>query len=42
MKHDTTTFHTARVLAHPPAGAYAAFADADQLAAWWGPQGFRN
>jgi len=42
MKHDTATFHTARVLAHPPARVYAAFADADQLAAWWGPQGFRN
>lgn len=42
MKHDTTSFHTARVLAHPPARVYAAFADADQLAAWWGPQGFRN
>ena len=42
MTHDPATFHTTRVLAHPPARVYAAFADAGQLAAWWGPQGFRN
>jgi uncharacterized cupin superfamily protein/uncharacterized protein YndB with AHSA1/START domain len=42
MKHDPATFHTSRVLAAPPARVYAAFADARQLATWWGPAGFRN
>ena len=42
MADDSASFHTTRVLAHPPARVYAAFADAGQLAIWWGPQGFRN
>jgi uncharacterized protein YndB with AHSA1/START domain len=35
-------FRTRRVLAHPPAAVYAAFAEADRLARWWGPRGFTN
>jgi uncharacterized protein YndB with AHSA1/START domain len=35
-------FRTERVLGHAPAAVYAAFADADRLARWWGPRGFTN
>lgn len=42
MNVDPATFHTSRALAALPARVYAAFADAHQLAAWWGPAGFRN
>jgi uncharacterized protein YndB with AHSA1/START domain len=35
-------FTTQRVFPHPPAAVYAAFADADVLARWWGPKGFTN
>jgi uncharacterized protein YndB with AHSA1/START domain len=37
-----TVFQTQRVLGHTPAAVYAAFADADRLARWWGPRGFTN
>jgi uncharacterized protein YndB with AHSA1/START domain len=37
-----TVFRTQRVLRHTPAAVYAAFADADRLARWWGPRGFTN
>lgn len=33
---------TGRLLPFPPARVFAAFADAQQLATWWGPEGFRN
>lgn len=36
------SFQTARSLPFPPEVVYGAFADARQLAAWWGPEGFRN
>jgi uncharacterized protein YndB with AHSA1/START domain len=35
-------FRTQRVLEHAPAAVYAAFADAERLARWWGPRGFTN
>jgi len=31
-----------RLLAVSPEAAYAAFADPDRLARWWGPKGFTN
>jgi len=34
--------HTARTLAAPPGRVYAAFANGEELAQWWGPDGFRN
>ena len=33
---------TSRLLPFPRAQVFAAFADADRLARWWGPDGFRN
>lgn len=33
---------TARVLAAPPAAVFAAFANPDRVAQWWGPRGFTN
>ena len=39
---DPCRFLTHRVLRHAPQAVYAAFADADALARWWGPAGFRN
>lgn len=36
------TFSTSRTLPHAPAQVYAAFAAADVLASWWGPDGFSN
>lgn len=39
---DTATFRTARTIAATPGRVFAAFADPAQLAAWWGPAGFRN
>ena len=29
-----------RIIAAPPGRVFAAFTDPDQLAKWWGPQGF--
>ena len=42
MNSDPATFRTSRTLAAAPDRVYAAFADASQLASWWGPDGFRN
>jgi uncharacterized protein YndB with AHSA1/START domain len=41
MSHDTT-FRTERTLAFSAQAVYNAFASADVLAAWWGPEGFTN
>ncbi len=41
MSHDTT-FQTERTLPFSPQAVYNAFASADVLAAWWGPEGFTN
>lgn len=35
-------FATSRLFSHTPAQIVAAFADAERLASWWGPAGFRN
>ncbi|AOW15904.1 polyketide cyclase [Hydrogenophaga crassostreae] len=35
-------FETSRMLPFRPEDVYAAFAQADQLAQWWGPDGFTN
>ncbi len=42
MSTGPATFRTTRTLAATPDRVYGAFADATQLAAWWGPDGFRN
>lgn len=42
MPTDSHSFRTQRTLAAPPARVYAAFANPDELAAWWGPEGFHN
>lgn len=39
---DNTTLRTARTLPHPPQAVYNAFASANLLATWWGPDGFTN
>lgn len=36
------TFSTSRILPHSPDEVFAALADAERLARWWGPSGFRN
>jgi uncharacterized protein YndB with AHSA1/START domain len=41
MKHDTT-FRTERTLPFTPEVVYNAFASADVLVSWWGPEGFAN
>ncbi len=41
MDHDTT-FRTQRTLPFSPQAVYNAFARADVLATWWGPDGFTN
>jgi uncharacterized protein YndB with AHSA1/START domain len=41
MSHDTT-FRTERTLPFSPQAVYSAFATADVLASWWGPEGFTN
>lgn len=41
MNHDAT-FRTERTLPFSPQAVYNAFASADNLAAWWGPDGFNN
>ena len=35
-------FKTSRLFPFTPAQVFAAFADADRLATWWGPDGFSN
>jgi len=37
-----TTFQTERTLPFSPQAVYNAFASADVLATWWGPDGFTN
>jgi uncharacterized protein YndB with AHSA1/START domain len=41
MSHDTT-FRTERTLPFSQQAVYSAFATADVLASWWGPEGFTN
>ena len=41
MHHDTT-FRTERALPFSPQAVYNAFASAEVLANWWGPDGFTN
>ena len=41
MNHDTT-FRTERTLPFSPQAVYNAFASAEMLATWWGPEGFTN
>jgi uncharacterized protein YndB with AHSA1/START domain len=41
MSHDTT-FCTERTLPFTPQAVYNAFASAEILASWWGPEGFTN
>jgi uncharacterized protein YndB with AHSA1/START domain len=41
MSHDTT-FRTERTLPFSQQAVYSAFATADVLASWWGPEGFAN
>jgi hypothetical protein len=41
MSQDTT-FSTERTLPFSPEAVYNAFACADVLASWWGPEGFKN
>lgn len=40
--NDERIFHTERTLPFSPQLIYSAFASADLLAAWWGPEGFTN
>jgi uncharacterized protein YndB with AHSA1/START domain len=42
MNLDTASFRTSRKLLCSPERVYSAFAVAEQLATWWGPDGFRN
>lgn len=42
MSETGASFHAQRVFPHSPQRLYQAFAEARQLAAWWGPAGFRN
>lgn len=37
-----TTFKTSRLFAATPEAVFAAFAAAERLARWWGPDGFSN
>ena len=36
------TLRTSRILPYSPQDIYSAFASADLLASWWGPEGFSN
>lgn len=36
------SFLTSREIAAPPEAVFAAFADSERLAIWWGPAGFTN
>ncbi|MEQ6289591.1 SRPBCC domain-containing protein [Vogesella sp. GCM10023246] len=38
----STTFRTSRQFAAPPAVVFAAIADVERIARWWGPAGFSN
>ena len=40
MGSDELTLELKRVLAAPPATVFAAFSDPNELAKWWGPNGF--
>ena len=42
MTTEDRTMRTSRILPFSPAKIYGAFASPDLLAAWWGPEGFRN
>jgi uncharacterized protein YndB with AHSA1/START domain len=37
-----SALRTSRNLPYPPSAVYDAFASADVLATWWGPEGFTN
>jgi len=39
---DDRTLRTSRKLPHSPREVFDAFASADVLASWWGPEGFNN
>jgi uncharacterized protein YndB with AHSA1/START domain len=39
---DPRTLSTSRTLPYAPTAVYAAFASAEVLASWWGPEGFTN
>jgi uncharacterized protein YndB with AHSA1/START domain len=39
---DMNTFKTSREIPATPAAVFAAIADPQRLARWWGPDGFRN
>jgi uncharacterized protein YndB with AHSA1/START domain len=41
-RSDVLVLEMERVLPAPPAVVFAAFADPDQLAKWWGPEGFTS
>jgi uncharacterized protein YndB with AHSA1/START domain len=36
------TLRTQRIVPYPPQAVYNAFASAEMLASWWGPDGFTN
>ena len=40
--HADNVLETSRILPYTPEAVYAAFASADILASWWGPEGFTN
>ncbi len=40
--NNTSTFSTSRTLPFPASAIFNAFANSEQLAAWWGPAGFSN
>ena len=42
VRVNDTTFRTQRTLPFSPQAVYNAFASAEALAAWWGPDGFTN
>jgi uncharacterized protein YndB with AHSA1/START domain len=42
MNLDAASFRTSRKLRSSPERVYSAFAVAEQLATWWGPDGFSN
>lgn len=41
-ERDDATFRTERLIPYSRDAVFAAFADADLLARWWGPDGFTN